>query len=274
MRLGIFADEISPMLDEQIKAMQRENIRYLELRGVDNKAVLTLTVEEAKQIKERIDACGIGVTAIGSPIGKIGIEEDFALHLEGFKYALELAHIFGTKYIRLFSYFIPEDANPAKYRGQVMERMARKVELAGEAGIVLLHENEKDIYGETSRRCRDILTTIDSPYLRAIFDPANFVQAGEKPFNNAYPKVADFIKEMHIKDALFADGSVVPAGQGDGQVRELLIALKDRGFDGFLVLEPHLKAAGRFGGFSGPELFHTAAQALKRLLEECGIPYE
>ena len=274
MRIGVFADEISPMLDDQIAAMQRENIHYLELRGVDGKGVLKFTLEEAKQIKKRMDACGIGVTAIGSPIGKIGIEDDFTPHLEQFKHALELAHIFGTKYIRLFSYFIPSGAEPAKYRDRVMERMARKVELAEEAGIVLLHENEKEIYGDIGQRCRDILTTIDSPYLRAIFDPANFVQVGEKPFSSAYPKVVDFIEEVHVKDALFADGSVVPAGEGDGQVRELIIALKEKDFNGFLVLEPHLKAAGRFGGFSGPELFHTAAQALKKLLDECGIAYE
>ena len=274
MRIGVFADEISPMLDEQIAAMKREDIHYLELRGVDKKEVLNLSIKEARNIKKRMVDSNIGVTAIGSPIGKIGIREDFVSHLEQFNHALELAHIFDTKYIRLFSYFIPSGNDPDSYRDQVMERMARKTEIAHEAGIVLLHENEKDIYGDIGRRCHDILTTIDSPYLRAIFDPANFVQVGEKSFSSAYPLLAEFIEEIHVKDANFTDGSVVPAGEGDGQLRELLIALKEKSFDGFLVLEPHLKAAGRFGGYSGPELFRSATRALKKLLDEFEIPYE
>ena len=78
---------------------------------------------------------------------------------------------------------------------------------------------------------------------------------------------------LQVKDALAATGEVVPAGQGDGQMRETLAALRDSGFAGFMSLEPHLASAGRFGGFSGPEAFSRAVRALKSLLSELGIPW-
>jgi sugar phosphate isomerase/epimerase len=77
-----------------------------------------------------------------------------------------------------------------------------------------------------------------------------------------------------VKDALAATGEVVPAGQGDGELRETLVALRDSGFAGFMSLEPHLTQAGRFGGFSGPEGFVRAAAALKFLLNEASIPWQ
>jgi sugar phosphate isomerase/epimerase len=70
-----------------------------------------------------------------------------------------------------------------------------------------------------------------------------------------------------------ATGEVVPAGEGDGQLRETLTALRDSGFEGFISLEPHLAQAGRFGGFSGPEGFRRAVRALKLVLNELSIPY-
>ncbi|UOK59227.1 sugar phosphate isomerase/epimerase [Bacillus sp. OVS6] len=139
---------------------------------------------------------------------------------------------------------------------------------AEQSGIVLLHENEKEIYGDNAIRCLDILETINSPYLRMAFDPANFVQCGVKPYSEAYPLLKSYVEYVHIKDALFESGKVVPAGKGDGEVRELLQTLKTSGYDGFLSLEPHLAAAETFSGFSGPDLFKVAAKALKDLLQE------
>jgi 3-dehydroshikimate dehydratase len=150
----------------------------------------------------------------------------------------------------------------------VMDRLQMLVGLAEESGITLWHENEKEIYGDIATRCADIHTTIPSKNLRAAFDPANFVQCGVRPMDDAWPLLADVSTHIHIKDAMMADGHVVPAGEGDGQVRELLQALVARRYHGYLTLEPHLKAAGPFGGFTGPDLFHTAVEALRKLLKE------
>lgn len=265
--LSGFGDEISPHLSEQLDVLEREGIKHIELRGVEGKGVLSWTNGEAKEIKRGLERRGFKVSAIASPIGKIKITDDFEPHLIDFKRALHLACLFETKYIRLFSYYIPEGEEPSNYKEEVIRRMKEKTEIARQANIIILHENEKGIYGNTGGRCREILSGVDSPNLRAIFDPANFVQEGEKPYSSAYPQIKEFIEYVHIKDAKLIDGSVTPAGEGDGEVRELLLALKKGGFKGFLSLEPHLKVAETLGGFSGAELFKKASLALKTILE-------
>ncbi|USK35263.1 sugar phosphate isomerase/epimerase [Bacillus sp. F19] len=263
-----FADEISPDLNVQIEVLESEDIRFIELRGVWEKNVLQLSDEELRRIKEELLRKGLQLSSIGSPIGKISILDDFDEHLIQFERALFAAEFFNAKYIRIFSFFIPDGHNPDAYRDEVIGRLSILVKKAEQAGIVLLHENEKEIFGDNAIRCLDILETIHSPYLRMAFDPANFVQCGVKPYSEAYPLLKSYVEYVHIKDALFESGKVVPAGKGDGEVRELLQTLKTSGYDGFLSLEPHLAAAETFSGFSGPDLFKVAAKALKDLLQE------
>jgi 3-dehydroshikimate dehydratase len=261
-----FADEISPELDVQLKVLASEQINHLELRGIWNKNVLDLSDKELEESKAQMDHYGVGVSSIGSPIGKIGIRDNFELHLEKFKRAIEVAEFFGTSYIRIFSFFIPKGDDPLKYRNVVLSRMEALTRLAENHNVILLHENEKDIYGDNSERCLDIHETIQSQNLRCAFDPANFVQCGVRPFTDAYARLEKYIEYVHIKDALFENGEVVPPGEGDAEVLEVLQSLYDRGYKGFLSLEPHLSAAGTFSGFSGPDLFVVASQALKGLL--------
>ncbi|MNC14625.1 fructoselysine 3-epimerase [compost metagenome] len=151
--------------------------------------------------------------------------------------------------------------------------MKQLAQVAEAEGVVLLHENESHIYGDNGERCLDILQACDSPHLRAAFDPANFVQCRIEPVSQAYPLLSDYISYIHIKDAIKETGAVVPAGEGDGQLRELLQHLMAKGFSGYMSLEPHLKAEGSRQGLSKPELFVVTSQALKRLLEEQAISW-
>ena len=263
-----FADEISDDLDVQLNVLTDLGLGYLELRGVWGKNVLALTDKEVETIKVKMDAKGIRVSAIGSPIGKIKIDDPFEPHLQDFRRAIELAEFFDCKYIRMFSFYVPE-GQAAAYRTEVMERLGALLEAAKGHPVVLLHENERRIYGDIPERCRDILETFDSDQLRMTFDPANFVICGARPFSDGYDLLQDYIEYIHIKDAT-REGHITPAGQGDGEVRELLTALNARGFDGFLSLEPHLSMAGDLRGFSGPELFGVAAKALREVLKEIG----
>jgi sugar phosphate isomerase/epimerase len=173
----------------------------------------------------------------------------------------------------VFSFFIPPGEPPERHRAQVIDRMAALAEIAAARGLVLAHENEKEIFGDTPGRCADLITSVHSPALRATFDAANFVQCGVRPFTDAYGLLRPHLVYLQVKDALAATGRVVPAGQGDGQVRETLAALRDSGFDGFMSLEPHLAQAGRYGGFSGPEGFTRASQSVKFILNELGISW-
>lgn len=271
-----FADEIDPDLDRQVETLRAEEIRHLELRGVWNTNVVRLDDEQVARIRETLAANGVAVSAIASPIGKIGIDDEFSPHLADFRRALELATMFGAPFVRIFSFFIPAGDDPATHRDHVLDRLGQLVRAAEGTGVALLHENEKDIYGDTPQRCHDLLTAIDSPILRAAWDPANFVQVGgpgTRPHDDGYALIRPYIAYVHVKDAKADGGGVTLAGEGDGQLRETIAALHADGFDGFFSLEPHLATAGTFSGFSGPVLFRTAAQAFKGLLQERGIAW-
>jgi len=177
----------------------------------------------------------------------------------------------GTTIVRVFSFFLPPGDPPERHRQQVIDRMGALAGIARERGLVLAHENEKKIYGDIPQRCADLITAVGSPALRATFDAANFVQCGVAPHDEAYPLLRPYLVYLQVKDALAATGEVVPAGQGDGQVRDTLAALRDSAFTGYVSLEPHLAVAGAFGGFSGPDGFRRAAQALKTLLDDLQI---
>jgi len=273
-----FADEISKDLDEQIELLSSLGIKFVEFRSAWGIKVLDLTQEQLDLAKEKLDAAGIKLSSVGSDLGKIQITDPFDAHLERARHGVEVAKFFGAKYIRMFSFFIPEGQDPTQYRDEVMARTRAMVSLAEAGGITLLHENEKDIYGDTPERVVELMTTINSPNYRAIIDPANFVQCGYKPVEDAWPLVGKYIDYIHCKDALSPFnpedlGEVVPAGEGDGQFPELIKTLHSEGFQGFLSLEPHLGDFDAFGGLCGPELWTKAHTALVKLLKEANIQY-
>jgi sugar phosphate isomerase/epimerase len=265
--ISAFADEIAPDLEDQVTVLRQEGIGYVELRSMWRINVLDLDDRQLTQIRQAFGTSGIRVSAIGSPIGKVAIDTPFEPHLARFERALQVAHRFETPFIRIFSFYPPSQGgnDASSFRDTVLERLHELTARARASDITLLHENEKEIYGDTIDRCVDLLTSIDDPHFAAILDPANFIQCGQTPYPDGYEALKRWLRYVHVKDAL-ADGTIVPVGEGVGQWPALLTRLRDTGYEGFLSLEPHLEAAGRFGGFSGPERFHQAAQALQGLL--------
>lgn len=267
-----FADEISKDLDEQIALLTELGISSIEFRSAWGTKVLDLDEEQLRTAKSKLDAAGITLSSVGSDLGKIQVTDPFEEHLERARHGVEVAQFFGAPYIRMFSFFIPEGDDPDSHRDEVMRRTRAMVDLAEAAGVTLLHENEKDIYGDIPRRVVDLMETIDSPHYRAILDPANYVQCGIKPYDEAYDAVREHTAYVHCKDAKFPTGGdlgeVVPSGEGDGQFRELFAALKDSGFDGFFSIEPHLGDFDAFGGLCGPELWTTAYTALVNVFRD------
>ncbi len=272
IQLSAFADEAASAYATQLKVLQEERIPYIELRGLDGKNVSELSEEEAKRYAVQTQEAGIKVWAIGSPLGKIGIDDDFDEHLEKAEHVFRLAGIFGTEKVRVFSFYTKR---PEADREEVMRRMGEMVRLAEKHGVVLFHENEKEIYGDTAVRCADLLSSNQG--LKSVFDPANYVQCGEK-VSDALNLLRKGTGYYHIKDALYADGEVVPAGKGDGCLMELLEGLTE---DTVLTLEPHLAV---FEGYSHleqterkmkyaykslREAFAEAAGALRGLLQKC-----
>ena len=253
-KISGFADEIAQELDVQIEAVSRLGIQYIEMRGVDGNNLIYHPDAKVKEIKQKLEDAGIKLSALGSPLGKIGIEDPFEPHFEEFKRACEIAHRMDTKNIRMFSFYIPE-GKEKEYKGKVFDRLGRFADYAGRNDIVLLHENEKGIYGAKAPECLEIMKKLGSNHFRAIFDFANFVQCGQDTLE-AYDLLKDYVDYIHVKDARKENGTVVPVGYGDGNVEAILKKLFASGFDGFLSLEPHLFD---FKGFEGLERGRTAS---------------
>lgn len=270
-----FADEYSPSFDEQLEALTRLGVSHIELRGIDNINVSDLTDEKLREVREKLKAAGIAVSSIGSPIGKIGIEDDFNAHMEKLKRTLEIQKELSAPYLRMFSFYLPAGADPAEYRPQVLERLHAMIEEAKRWDAVLLHENEKAIYGDTAHRCLDLMNELSCGNFRAVFDFANFVEVGQ-PTLEAFDMLRPYVEYVHIKDAT-AEKQIVPAGRGVGQVEEILGRLLGSGWKGFLSLEPHLTDfAGlsaleqdpqkRRSALTGGEAWELALRSLREIL--------
>lgn len=275
-KFAAFADESSPILSGQIDALKRNGFDYLEIRNINGKNISDLTLSEAKEIAAQLADQGLSVKSLGSPIGKIPVDGDYAAHLDLYKHTLDLAGVFGADKIRLFSFYIPKGMDPAVCRDTVLRRMDDFVVLAKPHGVTACHENEKGIYGDIAVRCLDLHRNV--PGLAAVFDPANFIQCGQDTLEG-WEMLCDYVNYMHIKDAL-PDGRVVPPGEGIGYVPVLLEKFAAQGGK-LLSLEPHLsdfvglKALEREGeesivgalSFESNEAaFDHAAKALKKLL--------
>ncbi len=274
LKLAAFADEISPDIDEQIRVCGENGVSHFELRGVGGKNVLDFDASMRDEIKRKLTDHGMGVISIGSPIGKIGIDRPWEEHFDRFKIAVDAAEFFAAPFIRLFSYYPAggEGKGPIEpHRDQIFRRFRQKVDYLKNRQVIMVHENEKGIFGDTGRRCAELMKAIDSPKLRMAFDFANFVQCGEEPELN-WPALKHYTVHIHIKDAVAGSGKVVPAGQGDGHIGTILADAYQSGYRGFLSLEPHLKVAGHSHGETGPELFKVAADALKALCRQIGVP--
>ena len=243
--LCAFADEAGADIHDQIKALNDNQIPCLEVRSVGDRNITQLTVQQAKELKEQLKENGIHIWSIGSPIGKIGIKDDFTPHLDLFKHTLDLALATEADCIRLFSFYLPKGKGAALYRDEVTERLSRFCEAAKGSNVFLCHENEKGIYGDIASRCFEIHKLI--PELYAVFDPANFIQCGQDTLE-AWELLAPYVKYMHVKDARY-DGRVVPAGKGEGNLPELLEKYKSQGGH-VLTVEPHLAV---FGGLEALE---------------------
>lgn len=273
--ISCFADEIAASLDRQIEVLQELGIRYIELRSADGINVSAFTPEYARTVKQKLDAAGIRVSAIGSPIGKISLEDDFQSHMKVLTAVEHLADVFETSCIRMFSFYLPENSTPESCRDEVLVRLEQMVAEAAKNRLTLLHENEKAIYGDTAPRCLDLMKQFAGETFRCTFDFANFIECGQDTLE-AYHMLKPYIAYVHVKDAIRETREIVPAGQGDGKLSEIFTLLDQSGYEGTLSLEPHL---ANFSGLNSLEkdaavraendterAFHVAYRALMQLL--------
>lgn len=270
-QLSGFGDEIDPDPAVQAAVLLALGASHIEVRSAWGTNVSELEPEQVATLKEVLDEKGLKVSAVASPIGKVDVSLPVDHELQRLRQIISVAKGLDTKYIRIFSFYPAEGQSADGFRTDVLVRMGALAALAEEFGVVLLHENEKGIYGDTPERVLDIMKTVDSPALRVAWDNANFVQVGVKPYTDGYAMLRPYLEYFQVKDALSSTGEVVPSGEGDGELDATIAALRADGFSGFASLEPHLASAHELGGFSGPAAFGTAARAFAALAAKNGV---
>lgn len=272
VHLSAFADEISRDPVEQVDVLSQHGIRHIEFRSIHGVNVLDLTDAQHEEFRTLLRERGFGLSAVGSPIGKIKITEPFEPHLQRYEKALAVAEFYGAPRIRIFSFYMPPAEDPENYRDEVMTRMRELARIAESRGVTLFLENEKGIYGDTAARVNEILQTVNSPSLGHAFDPANYLEVGQ-PIDDAWNLLRDRVVHFHVKDYDTKLHKNVTCDQGEGQIPRLIADAVSHGFAGFCVLEPHLVVAELSYGFTGPERFGDAARALQAGLSAKGVAY-
>ncbi len=237
-RFSAFADEITPDFDGQLAALKELGIPLLELRGVDGKSFVQLTDEEVDVVKRKLDDAGIGLSSLGSPIGKIDADGDFDAHLRLFERVMDIGEKLGCYRVRMFSFYrgaLDEKA----FEEKVFAMTEKLLSMAEKRGFVLCHENEKDIYGDSPEHEHALLSHFGGR-LKAVLDLGNFAFCQMDP-SPAYPLMKDYIEYFHIKDA-DEDGTIVPPGKGVAGLEAMLnqIAADRAGKEVILTMEPHL----------------------------------
>jgi len=270
VRLSAFADEVSDDLNEQIAVLKENGVDHIELRGVWGKNVMELTSDKVRQIAQTARESGIGFSSIGSPIGKFPLDGDFNEQLDAVKKALAYCDILGCRYIRIFSYYIPEGDTHEHHRAQVIDWLGQLIAEAEKTEIILCHENEARIYGDLGKYCLDLHQTLTSPHFRAVFDFANFICCDDDPLQD-WLMLKPHVEYFHVKDAKREGHQIVPAGEGDGAIEAILTDAAQSGFDNFLTLEPHLSVAEKNWGKTTPDLFKRATDALRSVMQSAGM---
>ncbi len=269
--LSAFGDEINDDVDAQLDVLNELGIRYLELRKAWGVNVLDLSDGEVSRLAASCEAHSERVSCIASPVGKSPITGPLEETLADLGRILDIAEMLDVNRVRVFSFYPPEDGRQADCVDESASRLRAMAEAAGERGAVLLLENENGLVGDVPERCRALVEGVDSPSLRFVWDTGNFPHAGvERVVERGWPLLGEYVDCVQVKDARISDRVITVAGEGDGQVALLLERLRDVGYQGFLALEPHLKTAGRLGGFSGPDGMRRAAGALRGLMARAG----
>jgi sugar phosphate isomerase/epimerase len=270
--LSAFADEIGPDPQQQIDVLLACDVRHIELRSIHGTNVLSLTDQQVDEFHALLDRHCMRISAIGSPIGKVRIDEPFEPQLVKLERAIALALRFGTPNIRIFSFYPPEGegaGNWPQHRTEVLRRLRALTDRAASAGVRLLHENEHRIYGDSPERLADLLAEIPGPAFEAVYDPANFVFCGCDPWEG-WLKTRDRVVHFHIKDWKAGEAHGRVAGEGEGRIADVLRDAVQRGFSGYCTLEPHLLGGGTTGGVTGPELFPKAVESLRGIFRRVG----
>ncbi|HZG75140.1 MAG TPA: sugar phosphate isomerase/epimerase family protein [Paenibacillus sp.] len=259
-RLGVITDEISPVLTEALDWIRAEGLRYAEIRMVDGKNVAALTDDEVDRVRREAEARGLSISGVASPLFKCALdplrevetgdrfgqaEESVEAHFGKLARVLDIAERLGTRFIRIFSFW--RERMPELYADEIAAHLSRAAAMAEARGLVLLLENERSCNGGYAAEVAAYVKAVDSPSLRALWDPGNEAQSPTWSFPRDYETVRDALAHVHIKDS-YIDASgkphCVPVGQGRVPYAEQIRLLEADGYRGLYIIETHYVPPG------------------------------
>ncbi|HSI34987.1 MAG: sugar phosphate isomerase/epimerase family protein [Phycisphaerae bacterium] len=259
-RVGILTDEVSANFDEALDWCRREGLRHVEVRVIDGTNTAELTDEQVADVKRRLAARGLVVSAVASPLYKCALdpsrpvmtgdrfgqaEESVEAHHKKLERVIAIAKALGAPRIRIFSFW--REHEPAKYLADIVRELKRAAAVAERAGIQLLVENEPSCNGGFADEVGPIVRAINSPAVKALWDPGNEAYGGREAFPAGYGHLKDVLAHVHLKDAYMKpDGQArcVPLGSGSVAWVAHFKALKADGYDGLFTIETHFTPDG------------------------------
>lgn len=268
-RITGFADELGPDFEFQMQLWRKMGLSWFELRSAWGKNVMELDDSQIEKVKEISERYSVKVSCIGSPIGKSYIELPEQYEIDRLNRAIVIAERLGCSRIRVFSFYCKE-GSILDHRDEVFNRLQNMASIAAEHGMVLLHENESNIYGQHSKECAEIAAHIRGDGFGLVFDPANYSIAGEDSLDSE-TIMHPYIKYMHVKDYAGYDLAMSIPGEGVSHIPEIFDRL--RGLDMFISMEPHLDMAGQFGGATSPDKYSMAVDSVKGILDKLRIEW-
>jgi len=246
-----FADEAEKSLDGQISTLQEAGWSAIELRLLDGGNVCDQTEEEWKATFERLQSENIQIVGFGGQIGNWArpITSDFQMDLDELRRVAPRMREAGTRFLRIMSYPNPEE-NPLsndEWKAETVRRLKELSTIAEGEGVILAHENCSG-YGAYAEGWLELAEVVDSPALQLILDTGN--NSLHDNDNEAtwefYEKTKSHITHVHIKSAQPnpEGGDWITCHVDEDPVqRRILQDLKNNGYDGWLSIEPHIKAA-------------------------------
>lgn len=278
--IAAITDEFSPTdLDAALDAMAAAGMTGAELRVVYGRNMLDLTDEDVDRARAAVEAKGMSVMSLASPLLKCvppdsppldtRVQHDVFGSPYGFedqprlqRRAFDVAERLGARIVRVFSYW--RTVEPEAMFDRAAEALHGLAEDAARRGLIVGLENEHACNAGMGREASRLLAMVDHPALQLVWDPANALILGEKAYPEGYDSLPhDRIVHVHAKDCTVRDHKPTwgLVGEMDVNWTEQLASLARDGYAGWISLETH---------WTGPkgdkfEASVLCAQALRKL---------
>lgn len=244
-------------MDEAIEVMNEFGVKYAELRSLWGQNILDMEESQLERARQKLREAGIKTACIASPLFKCHLFQEEKpigdLHLakersldeqwETLKRSIRLAHFFDAPIVRTFSFWRVCEPDEEIFR-RIAPYLRQAAEEAHKEGVILALENEHSCFAGSGEETALLLSLVDSPYLKVIWDPGNAFFAGEVPYPDGYEKIKENIVHIHIKDARLNKETKEPEwaliGEGEIDFPGQFKSLKEAGFQGVVSLETHV----------------------------------